>query len=103
MADRYGHRGFADATDADDADKAGNGHVVRYAQNVLIASDHVYDAAGQIGMRKICCNGFRGLNFIPGARNRRHETIASAGQCCDVPDTIFSIAKRLAGARHVKA
>jgi hypothetical protein len=42
MADRYGHGGFADTTDADHADKSGSDQMVRYAQNVLTASDHVY-------------------------------------------------------------
>src|SRR5262245_39729476 len=46
-----------------------------------------------------CCR----LDVTARARNRCHETIAASGQCYDVPGTIFSIAERLAQARHVNA
>src|SRR5215831_6894008 len=103
MADRYGYGGLADATDADNVDEAVSDQMIRYAQNILVASDHVHDAARQIGMRKFRCYRGRRLDFTTRTRNPCHETISASGQCRDVPRTVFSVAERLAQARHVKA
>src|SRR5215813_14097738 len=103
MANRYGNRGFADTARPDDADKADIHQMSRYAQYVLIASDHVHDAARQVAMPKIRRDRCRVLDFITRARHRRHEAIAAPGQRCDVPGAIFSIAEGLAQAHHVKA
>jgi hypothetical protein len=101
MSDSYRDRGLANATGADDCDKARGIQPSRQLENVIVASDHSDQAAGQVGVRKT--DGRRRKRFtlknlalIARSRNRGHEAIASPGQGRDVSRAVLAIAQRLA-------
>ncbi len=81
MSDRDRNRGLANATGADDCDKARGVQPSRQLENVIVASDHSDQAAGQVGVRKTDGRRKRftlkNLAPIARSRNRGHEAVAS--------------------------
>ena len=100
MSDRDRNRGLANATGADDRDKARGVQPGRQLENVIVASDHSGQAAGQVGVRKTDGRRRKRVtleNLAPIARsgNRGHEAVASPGQGRDVSRAVLSVAQRL--------
>ena len=98
MSDRDRDRGLADAAGADDGDEARGGQLRRQLENVVVATDHPGQAAGQVGVRKAGDGRALDVRLAARSRDRRDEAIAPPGQCRDVPCAVLAVAERLAQA-----
>ena len=89
-------RRLADATSADDGDKARSGQVGRQLQDIIIPADDSAQAAGKVGVRKIGGGGRRHLGRAASTRDRRDEAIALSGEGRNISRAVLSVAERLA-------
>ena len=103
MSNRDRNRGFADAANANEGDKARSVQFSRDPENVVGAPDHSDQAGRQVGLRKTGDIRRAQILLTARARDRGHEAVAPPGRGGYIAGAVLAIGERLAQCGDVES